>query len=104
MSITITGRDIQPQLISPAIHQDTTNEYFCSINSDREYVVPAVTDIADDATIPEIPLHVVTHFLSKLKRTACGPTGFLEILPMILLLLLPMCLTASCYNIKFHLL
>ena len=30
-------------------------------------------DIPDDARIPEIPLHVVTQLLSKLKRTACGP-------------------------------
>ena len=73
---TITGRDTQLQLISSAIHQDTINEYFCSINSDPEYVAPAVIDIPDDARIPEIHLHVVTHFLSKLKRTTCGPTGF----------------------------
>ena len=43
------------------------------MNSDPEYAAPALIDILDDARIPEIPLHVVTHFLSKLKRTACGP-------------------------------
>ena len=64
---TITGRDTQPQLISSVIHSDTINEYFCSMNSDPEYVAPALIDITDDARIPEIPLHVVTHFLSKLK-------------------------------------
>ena len=64
---TITGRDTQPQLISSVIHSDTINEYFCSMNSDLEYVAPALIDITDDARIPEIPLHVVTHFLSKLK-------------------------------------
>ena len=37
------------------------------MNSDLEYVAPALIDITDDARIPEIPLHVVTHFLSKLK-------------------------------------
>ena len=36
-------------------------------------VAPAQIDIPDDARIPQIPLHVVTHFLSTLKRTACGP-------------------------------
>ena len=70
---TITRRDTQPQLISSVIHPDTINEYFCSINTDPEYVAPALIDIPDDARIPEMPLHVVTHFLSKLKRTACGP-------------------------------
>ena len=43
------------------------------MNSDPEYVAPALIDIPDIARIPEIPLHVVTHFLSKPKRTACGP-------------------------------
>ena len=61
---TITGRDTQLRLISSAIDQDTINEYFCSINSDPEYVAPAVIDVPDDARIPEIHLHVVTHFLS----------------------------------------
>ncbi|XP_022809307.1 uncharacterized protein LOC111346277, partial [Stylophora pistillata] len=70
---TITGRDTQPQLISSVIHPDIINKYFCSINSDPEYIAPAPIDIPDDARIPTIPLHVVTHFLSKLKRTACGP-------------------------------
>ena len=70
---TITGRDTQPQSISSAIHPDTINEYFCNINSNPEYVAPSLIDIPDDARIPEIPLHVVTQFLSKLKRTACGP-------------------------------
>jgi len=72
---TITGRDSQPQLISSVIHPDIINEYFCSINSDPEYIAPALIDIPDDVRIPKIhvPLHVVTHFLSKLKRTACGP-------------------------------
>ena len=70
---TITGRDTQSQLISSVIHPDTINKYFCGINSDPDYVAPALIDIPDDTRIPEIPLHVVTHFLSKLKRTACGP-------------------------------
>ena len=35
---TITGRDTQPQLISSVSYQDAINEYFCSINSDPEYV------------------------------------------------------------------
>ena len=70
---TITGRDTQPQLISSVIHPDTINEYSYSINSDPEYVAPALIDIPNDARIPEIPLHVVTHFLSKLISTACGP-------------------------------
>jgi len=70
---TITGRDNQPQSISSVIHPDIINEYFCSINSDPEYTAPALIDIPDDVRIPKIPLHVVTHFLSKLKRTACGP-------------------------------
>ena len=69
---TITRRDTQPQLISSVIHPDTINEYFCSINTDPQYVAPVLIDIPDDARIPEMPLHVVTHFLSKLKRTACG--------------------------------
>lgn len=70
---TITGRDTQPQSISSVIHPDTINEYFCNINSDPKYIAPSLIDIPDDATIPEIPLHVVTQLLSKLKRTACGP-------------------------------
>ena len=36
-------------------------------------VAPAKNDIPDDARILEIPLHLVTDFLSTLKRTACGP-------------------------------
>ena len=70
---TITGRDTQPQSISSVIHPDTINEYFCNINSDPEYIAPSLIDIPDDARIPEIPVHVVTQLLSKLKRTACGP-------------------------------
>ena len=70
---TITGRDTQPQSISSVIHSDTINEYFCDINSDHEYIAPSLIDIPDDARIPEIPLHIVTQLLSKLKRTACGP-------------------------------
>ena len=73
---TITGRDPQPQLISSVIHPVIINEYFYSINSDPEYVAPALIDIPDDARISKIPLHVVTNFLSKLKRTACGPDEF----------------------------
>ena len=60
-------------MITSVIHPDTINEYFCGINSDPDYVALALIDIPDDSRIPEIPLHVVTHFLSKLKRTACGP-------------------------------
>ena len=63
---TITGRDTQPQSISSVIHPDTINEYFCNINSDPEFIAPSLIDIPDDARIPEIPLHVVTQFLSKL--------------------------------------
>ncbi|PFX24658.1 hypothetical protein AWC38_SpisGene10718 [Stylophora pistillata] len=70
---TITGRDTQPQLISSVIHPDIINKYLCSINSDPEYIAPAPIDIPDDARIPTIPPHVVQLFLSKLKRTACGP-------------------------------
>ena len=70
---TITGRDTQPQSIRSVIHPDTINEYFCNINFDPEYIAPSLIDIPDDARIPEIPLHVVTQLLSKLKRTACGP-------------------------------
>ena len=70
---TITGRDTQPQLISSVIHPDTINEYFCNINSDPGYIARSLIDIPDDARIPEIPLHVVIQFLSKVKRTSCGP-------------------------------
>ena len=99
---TIAGRDTQPQLISSVIHPDTINEYFCGINYDPEYVAPALIDIPDDSRIPEGPIHVVTHFLSKqglLVARMSSHTGFLGILHLILPLLLPMCLTARCDNI-----
>ena len=103
---TITGRDTEPQLISSVIHPDIINKYFCSISSDPEYIAPAPIDIPNGARIPKIPLQVVTSFLSRLKRTAVARmsshTGFLEISPMILPLLLLMCLTARCDNIKYH--
>lgn len=70
---TITGRDTRPQLINTVIHPDIINEYFCNKNSDPEYRAPALIDIPDDARIYKIPVPVVTRFLSKLKRTACGP-------------------------------
>ena len=70
---TITGRDTEPQLISPVIHPDIINKYFCSITSDPEYIAPAPIDIPNGARIPKIPLQVVTSFLSRLKRTASGP-------------------------------
>ena len=105
---TITGRDTQPQSISSVIHPDTINEYFCNINSDPEYIAPSIIYIPDDARIPEIPLHVVTQLLSKLKRTACGPDELpywlFKEFAHDLALLLPMCLIARCDNIKYHLL
>ena len=79
--------------------------YFCGINQDPEYVAPALIDIPYDARIPEGPLHVVTHFFSKqglLVARMSSHTGFLGIFHMILSLLLLMCLTARCDNIKFH--
>ena len=104
----ITGRDTQPQLISSVVHPDTINEYFCSINSGPEYVTPALIDIPDDARIPEY-LFMLLHisFLSLkglLVAWMSSHTGFLEILAIIVPLLLPMCLTVHCDNIKFLLL
>ena len=68
-----TDTSIESRSIRSVIHPDTINEYFCNINSDHEYIAPSLIDIPDDARIPEIPLHVFTQLLSKLKRTACGP-------------------------------
>ena len=105
-SLRVKEKFIGKQLISSDIHPDIINKYFCSITSDPEYIAPAPIDIPNGARIPKIPLQVVTSFLSRLKRTAVARmsshTGFLEISPMILPLLLPMCLTARCDNIKYH--
>ena len=92
---TTTGRDTQPQLISSVIHPDTINALLLW-HKLRPWIC---------ARIPEGPLHVVTHFFSKqglLVARMSSHTGFLGIFHMILSLLLLMCLTARCDNIKFH--
>ena len=74
---SITGRDSQSQsqLITASTDPNMINEYFCSINTDPDYVSPALVDIPVDTRIPETQPHVVSQFLSKHKRTACGPDG-----------------------------
>ena len=93
-------------MISSVIHPDTLNEYFCGINSDADYVAPALIDIPDDTRIPKIPLLLLHISFPSLRgllvARMSSHTGFLEILPMILPLLLLMCLAARCDNIKFH--
>ena len=81
---TISGRDTQPQLISSVIHQDTINENFCSLNSDPEYVALMVREYLKY-------IFMLSHFFflslrGLLEARMSSPTGFLEIVPIILLI------------------
>ena len=70
---SITGRKSTHVSISSIVSPDKINDYFCSINTDPNYIDPEILSIPDGTRIPEVTSLTVCNFLLNLKRTTAGP-------------------------------
>ena len=74
---SITGWKSTHLSISSIVNPDEINDYFCTINTDPDYIHPGIRSIPDGTRIPEVTSLTFCNFLLKLKRTTAGPDQLL---------------------------
>ena len=62
-----TGRKSTHVSISSIISPDEIHDYFCTINTDPNYIDPETLSIPDGTRIPEVTPLTVCNFLFSLK-------------------------------------
>ena len=60
---SITGRKSTHVSISCIVSPDEINDYFCTINTDPNYIDPEILSIPDGTRIPEVTSLTVCNFL-----------------------------------------
>ena len=74
---SITGWKSTHVSISSIVNPDEINDYFCTINTDPDYIDPEILSIPDGTRIPEVTSLTFFNFLLNLKRTTAGPDQLL---------------------------
>ena len=59
--------------ISSIVSPDEINDYFCTINTDPNYIDPEILSIPDGTRTPKVTSLTVCNILLNLKRTTSGP-------------------------------